>query len=41
MSSMRQSLNRLLHLLPGSTEIYPGHGEATDAEFERKNNPYL
>ncbi|HIX30202.1 MAG TPA: MBL fold metallo-hydrolase [Candidatus Blautia stercoravium] len=41
MNSMRQSLNRLLHLLPGSTEIYPGHGEATDAEFERKNNPYL
>ena len=41
MSSMRQSLNRLLHLLPVSTEIYPGHGEATDAEFERKNNPYL
>lgn len=41
MSRMRESLNRLLGLLPGRTEIYPGHGEATDAEFERKNNPYL
>lgn len=39
MSSMRQSLNRLLHLLPQHRNL--SDGEATDAEFERKNNPYL
>lgn len=41
MSTMRKSLGRLLHILPDETEIYPGHGEATDAAFEKKHNPYL
>ena len=41
MSSMRKSLRELLEILPEHTEIYPGHGEATDAAFEKLHNPYL
>lgn len=41
MRSMHQSLKELLGTLPESTEIYPGHGEATDAAFEKLHNPYL
>lgn len=41
MRSMRQSLKELLETLPENTEIYPGHGEATDAAFEKLHNPYL
>ena len=32
---------KIFAMLPDKTVIYPGHGEATDAEFEKKNNPYL
>lgn len=28
-------------VLPGETEVLPGHGEATTIEDERLNNPYL
>lgn len=41
MRSMCQSLKELLETLPESTEIYPGHGEATNAAFEKLHNPYL
>lgn len=41
MSQMRESLKRLLTKLPAKTQIFPGHGEETDAAFELKNNPYL
>ena len=41
MSQMRDSLHRLFELLPGDTQIYPGHGEETDAAFEKAHNPYL
>ena len=41
MSQMRKSLNKIFAMLPDETVIYAGHGEATDAEFEKKNNPYL
>ncbi len=27
--------------LPGKTKVYPGHGESTDIEFEKKYNPYV
>ena len=38
MSEMKKSLNKIFAMLPDKTVIYPGHGEATDAEFEKKNN---
>ncbi len=41
MSTMQKSLGKLLRILPDETEIYPGHGEATDAAFEKTHNPYL
>ena len=41
MSQMRDSLHRLFELLPPETEIFPGHGEETDAAFEKAHNPYL
>lgn len=41
MSQMRKSLNKIFAMLPEATVIYPGHGEETDVEFEKKNNPYL
>ncbi len=31
---------RKIFALPGDYEIFPGHGESTTLEFERKNNPY-
>lgn len=41
MSRIRESLRRVLELLPEQTELYPGHGEATGAGFEKLHNPYL
>lgn len=41
MAQMRDSLQKILNLLPAGIRIFPGHGEETDAEFERQNNPYL
>lgn len=41
MSQMKESLNKIFTMLPEDTVIYPGHGEETDVEFEKKNNPYL
>ena len=37
--AMRASLGRLF-ALSGDYVVYPGHGQATSLEFERKNNPY-
>lgn len=34
-----RSVNKLLSL--GDYIIYPGHGEMTSSEYERKNNPYV
>ena len=38
--AIRESLLRLANL-PGNYTVYPGHGEATTLEYERKYNPYL
>jgi len=40
MKDMRESLKRFL-ALPGNTRVYPGHGEATTIEKERRTNPFL
>ena len=37
---MMESLRRLANL-PGNYTVYPGHGEPTTLENERKYNPYL
>jgi glyoxylase-like metal-dependent hydrolase (beta-lactamase superfamily II) len=38
--AMRKSLERIL-ALPGDVRIYPGHGEATTVENERRTNPFV
>ena len=40
MRDMRESLRRFL-ALPGNTRVYPGHGDATTIEKERRTNPFL
>jgi len=40
MEDMRESLGRFL-ALPGNTRVYPGHGEATTLDKERRTNPFL
>lgn len=40
MSRLVHSIKEKLFLLPGETKVYPGHGEATSIEEEKKNNPY-
>ena len=37
---LRASLNKLAGL-PGDYTVYPGHGDATTLEWEKRNNPYL
>ena len=41
MRQMKESLHKVLELLPEETELFPGHGEQTDAAFEKMHNPYL
>ena len=38
--TMRKSLKKLT-ALDGDYTVYPGHGESTSLEHERKNNPYI
>jgi len=40
MEAMRKSLERIL-TLPGDVRVYPGHGEATTVEKERRTNLFL
>ena len=39
-ATIRVSLKRLAEL-PGDYDVYPGHGDATTLNFERKMNPYM
>lgn len=41
MTQMRESLQKVLSILPGHVRIFPGHGEETDADYEKRTNPYL
>lgn len=41
MSEIRRSLHKVLDILPKDADIFPGHGEQTDAGFEKQHNPYL
>ena len=39
-STIRTSLLRLAQI-PEDLKVYPGHGDSTSLNFERKNNPYM
>ena len=39
-NAIQESLRRLVRM-PGDLAVYPGHGEATTLEQERKQNPYM
>ena len=39
-ATIARSLGRLKNL-PGDYKVFPGHGEDTTLDFERKTNPYL
>ncbi len=40
-SEMLKSLNRIINTYPGDTKVYPGHGNETTIEIEKKYNPYI
>ena len=40
MPKLTKSLQQLA-LLPGNYTVYPGHGEPSTLDEERKRNPYL
>ena len=41
MSTLVRSIQEKLLVLPDETKVYPGHGESTTIEHEKKYNPYL
>jgi hydroxyacylglutathione hydrolase len=36
-----QSIRTQLFSLPGETVVYPGHGQSTTIEFEKRHNPFF
>ncbi|QOV20846.1 MBL fold metallo-hydrolase [Blautia liquoris] len=39
MQQMRESISRLLTILPDNTKVYPGHGQTTEISVEKRYNP--
>lgn len=37
-NKLKNSINNVLYKLPESTKVYPGHGEATTIQYEKKYN---
>ena len=35
------SIKNKLYTLPGSTTVYPGHGDASTIDYEKNNNPFV
>ncbi len=40
-SQLEKSIKSKLYTLPGTMQIYPGHGPKTDINYEKVNNPYV
>jgi glyoxylase-like metal-dependent hydrolase (beta-lactamase superfamily II) len=38
---LMNSLRKILQIFPDNTRVYPGHGENTTMEHEKKHNPFL
>ena len=36
-----ESINKKILPLGDDIEVYPGHGDSTTIEFEKRNNPFL
>lgn len=41
MSELVRSIKDKIMILPDNTRVFPGHGESTSVQYERKYNPYL
>ncbi len=41
MSTLIESINKNLMILPDDTKVFPGHGPETNIGFERKMNPFI
>ncbi|MFQ3650384.1 MAG: MBL fold metallo-hydrolase, partial [Gemmataceae bacterium] len=41
LEQLLEGIRRQLLTLPGTTEVYPGHGPATTIGYEMATNPYL
>ncbi len=40
MSTLVRSIKEKLFVLPEEVQVYPGHGERTDIQYEKNNNPF-
>ena len=38
---LKQSIFEKLFILPDNTVVFPGHGDSTNIDFEKNNNPFL
>jgi glyoxylase-like metal-dependent hydrolase (beta-lactamase superfamily II) len=38
---IEKSIRQKLYILPENTIVYPGHGDSTTIERERKTNPFI
>ena len=41
MGTLVRSIREKLLVLPENTQVYPGHGDSTTIEHEKKYNPFL
>ena len=38
---IRESLHKLLNVLPDDTDVYPGHDTSTTIGYEKRYNPFV